>query len=196
MDTKTRLLTTAAALFAEHGYRGASVRRICNLARANPGAVSYHFGGKKQLYRTVLRRAASTLSEPILQEPDSNEEATPPTITEIVDFIVHQMDTNPHETQLLLRDLADGGSVAVEALEPTLRSAFENLHLAIGEDSAPRGSSTGRALFLDLAAPLFLLTAAWPILQRSLDLDPDQRRSILNSACRRTLEAHGYPELG
>ena len=62
-DTKTRLLETAATLFAEHGYRGASVRRICDLARANPGAISYHFGGKKQLYRTALRRAASSLSE-------------------------------------------------------------------------------------------------------------------------------------
>ena len=195
MDTKTRLLTTAAALFAEHGYRGASVRRICDLARANPGAVSYHFGGKKQLYRTVLRRAASSLSEPILQESDSGENATPPTITEIVDFIIYQMETNPHETQLLLRDLADGGYVAVEALEPTLRSAFENLRLAIGEDSAPRGSSTGRALFLDLAAPLFLLTAAWPVLQRALDLEPDQRRGLIASACTRTLEAHGYSEL-
>ena len=62
-DTKSRLLDTAATLFAENGYRGASVRRICDLARANPGAISYHFGGKKQLYRTVLRRAASSLSE-------------------------------------------------------------------------------------------------------------------------------------
>ncbi len=59
LDTKSRLLETAATLFADHGYRGASVRRICDLARANPGAVSYHFGGKKQLYRLVLRRAAA-----------------------------------------------------------------------------------------------------------------------------------------
>ena len=66
----------------------------------------------------------------------------------------------------------------------------------IGEDAAPRGSASGRALFLDLAAPLFLLTAAWPVLQRALDLDPDQRRAILEAACRRTLEAHGFPELG
>ncbi len=106
------------------------------------------------------------------------------------------MDDHPHETRLLLRDLADGGDVAVEALEPTLRTAFENLRLAIGEDAAPRGSSSGRALFLDLAAPLFLLTAAWPVLQRALDLDPDQRKGLLTDACRRTLKAHGYPELG
>ncbi len=195
-DTKTRLLETAATLFAEHGYRGASVRRICDLARANPGAISYHFGGKKQLYRTALRRAASSLSEFSVSNIDNGEDAPPLSITDVLDRVLDRLETRPHDARLLLRDLADGGEVAVEALEPTIRTAFEGLRLAIGEDSAPRGSATGRALFLDLAAPLFLLTAAWPVLQRALDLDPDQRRQMLTAACHRALEAHGYGELG
>ena len=195
-DTKSRLLETAAALFAENGYRGASVRHICDLARANPGAVSYHFGGKKQLYRIVLRRAASSLSELSVVEDAVEEDSPPLTITAVIDGILAQMDTKPNEVQLLLRDLADGGSVAVEALEPALRTAFENLRLAIGEDAVPRGSARGRELFLDLAAPLFLLTAAWPVLQRALELDPDQRRNLITAACRRTLEAHGFGDLG
>jgi AcrR family transcriptional regulator len=194
-DTKSRLLDTAAALFADHGYRGASVRRICDLARANPGAVSYHFGGKRQLYRMVLRRAASSLAEISVTDADAEDEAPPVDITEALGRIFRQMEANPHETQLLLRDLADGGQVAVEALEPSLRAAFESLRLTIGEDSAPRGSARGRELFLDLAAPLFLLTSAWPVLQRALDLDPEQRRQLLASACRRTLEAHGFGDL-
>ena len=195
-DTRSRLLGAAADLFAKHGYRGASVRGICDLARANPGAVSYHFGGKKQLYRTVLRRAAASLSQIAWVEADDIEEDGPPrTITEIIDGLLLQLDAKPHEAQLLFRDLAEGGGVAVEALEPTLRAAFEGLLLAIGEDAAPRGSSTGQALFLDLASPLFLLTAAWPVLQRALDLDPDHRRTVLAAACRRTLEIHGHPEL-
>lgn len=195
LDTRSRLLETAATLFAEHGYRGASVRHICDLARANPGAVSYHFGGKKQLYRLVLRRAAAALSELTVTEAAPGEDSPPLEIADSMNRILGRMETHPHETRLLLRDLADGGDVAVEALEPTLRTAFENLRLAIGEDAAPRGSARGRALFLDLAAPLFLLTAAWPVLQRALDLDPDLRRAMLADACRRTLEMHGYPEL-
>ena len=195
-DTRSRLLDAAATLFADHGYRGASVRHICDLARANPGAVSYHFGGKKQLYRFVLRKAAAALTELSVIEDASGEDSPPLEISDTVDRILCRMEDQPHETRLLLRDLADGGDVAVEALEPALRTAFENLRLVIGEDAAPRGSASGRALFLDLAAPLFLLTAAWPVLQRALDLDPDQRRAILEAACRRTLEAHGFPELG
>jgi len=194
-DTRTRLLEAAAGLFADHGYRGASVRRICDLARANPGAVSYHFGGKKQLYRIVLRRAASELARPQSAPADENEEVSPLKIGVVVDQILDRMDWHRVATRLLLRDLADGGGVAVEALEPALRVAFEDLSLAIGEEGAPRGSSTGRALFIDLAAPLFLLTAAWPVLERALDLDEDQRRNLLGAACRRTLAAHGQSEL-
>jgi AcrR family transcriptional regulator len=195
-DTKSRLLETAAALFAENGYRGASVRHICDLARANPGAVSYHFGGKKQLYRTVLRRAASSLAEISATATEPEDDPTPLEINDAIGRVLRQIDAKPNETQLLLRDLADGGQVAVEALEPSLRAAFEHLRLTIGEDAAPRGSARGQELFLDLAAPLFLLTAAWPVLQRALDLDADQRATLLTAACRRSLEAHGFGDLG
>ena len=149
--TKTRLLEASAALFAEHGYRGASVRRICDMARANPGAVSYHFGGKMQLYRTVLRRAASSLADLSGADGDPDEDSPPEEISETLGRILQRVESRPHEIQLLLRDLADGGNVAVEALEPSLRTAFERLRLVIGEDAAPRGSATGREFFLDLA---------------------------------------------
>lgn len=195
-DTKTRLLETAAHLFADHGYRGASVRHICDLARANPGAISYHFGSKKQLYRTVLRRAASSLADLTVIDTDPDDDSPPLEITEALDRILRQLESKSDETRLLLRDLVEGGGVAVEALEPTVRAALENLRLAIGEDAAPRGSATGRALFLDLAAPLFLLTASWRLLERTLDLAPDDRGAILRAACQRVLASHGYSELG
>ena len=194
LDTRSRLLETATTLFAEHGFRGASVRRICDVARANPGAVSYHFGGKKQLYRTVLRRAASALSDLTVPGETTDETGPPLRIGDVVDRIVDRMSRRSTEIRLLVRDLADGGDVAVEALEPNLRSALENLRLILGEDAAPRGSATGRELFLDLAAPLFLLTAAWPVLRRALDLNPEQQRPMLDAACRRALAAHGYHE--
>jgi hypothetical protein len=98
--------------------------------------------------------------------------------------------------RLLLRDIADGGEVAVEALEPTIRSALEGLRLAVGEETAPWGPAGGRELFLDLAAPLFLFTAAWPVLQRPLDLEPDHRRALLRAACRRVLDSHGLGAVG
>jgi AcrR family transcriptional regulator len=53
--TEKRLLEATGAIFAEHGYRSATVRQICEKARANIAAVNYHFGDKEGLYRAVLR---------------------------------------------------------------------------------------------------------------------------------------------
>src|SRR5438093_8933190 len=53
--TKDRLLTAAAALFAEHGFHGTTVRDIAARARVNVAAGNYHYGSKKALYLAVLR---------------------------------------------------------------------------------------------------------------------------------------------
>ncbi|MFC1415060.1 TetR/AcrR family transcriptional regulator [Streptacidiphilus cavernicola] len=57
LDTRTKILDAAERLFAEHGYRGTSVRAITDLAGANLAAVGYHFGSKADLLAAVARRA-------------------------------------------------------------------------------------------------------------------------------------------
>lgn len=52
--TRERLLAVAAEVFAEHGYKSATVREICRRAGANVAAVNYHFGGKDKLYAAML----------------------------------------------------------------------------------------------------------------------------------------------
>lgn len=53
-DTKQRLLQAARRVFSGQGLQSATVREICDLAEANVAAVSYHFGGKEELYVAVL----------------------------------------------------------------------------------------------------------------------------------------------
>ena len=56
--TRTQLLAAAAEIFAERGFRNATVREICRHANANVAAISYHFGDKNALYAAVLRETA------------------------------------------------------------------------------------------------------------------------------------------
>ena len=61
--TEKRLLEAAGEIFAEHGYRAATVRQICEKARANIAAVNYHFGDKEGLYMAVLRSVHRATAE-------------------------------------------------------------------------------------------------------------------------------------
>jgi AcrR family transcriptional regulator len=54
-DTRERVLAAASELFAEHGFRGTTVRDIAERARVNIASGNYHYGSKKELYLQVLR---------------------------------------------------------------------------------------------------------------------------------------------
>ena len=54
--TEDRILKAAIMVFAEKGFRGGTVRDICQRAGAmNLNAVKYYFGGKSGLYKAVLK---------------------------------------------------------------------------------------------------------------------------------------------
>src|SRR5438309_10636986 len=56
-DTRQRLLEAAGEVFAERGFRDATIQEICRRAAANIAAVHYHFADKKRLYRAVIQYA-------------------------------------------------------------------------------------------------------------------------------------------
>ncbi len=56
LDMRRRIFWAGVKEFAEKGYDGATVRDICREAGgANVNAVNYYYGGKKQLYREILK---------------------------------------------------------------------------------------------------------------------------------------------
>lgn len=56
-DVKIRLIEAAGRIFAEYGYKSATIRMICTKAGAHVGAVNYHFRDKQGLFAAVLQHA-------------------------------------------------------------------------------------------------------------------------------------------
>jgi AcrR family transcriptional regulator len=56
VETRRRILDAAGEVFAEKGFRDATVREIVARAEANLAAVNYHFRDKEGLYAEVLQR--------------------------------------------------------------------------------------------------------------------------------------------
>ncbi|MBO8195137.1 TetR family transcriptional regulator [Streptomyces oryzae] len=85
-DTRTQLLDAAEHLFAEHGYRGTSVRAITKLAGANLAAVGYHFGSKAELMAAVARRVIEPINAAQCAGLDKLLARTPdPSVSELVE---------------------------------------------------------------------------------------------------------------
>ena len=71
LETRQRLLEAGIRLFAEHGFRGVSVRDLCSQAEVNIAAINYHFGGKQGLYQAIFE-ATLDADEPRFQESMDN----------------------------------------------------------------------------------------------------------------------------
>ncbi len=53
-STYNKLIEAGVKLFGEQGYDAVSVRDIVRESEANLSAISYHFGGKAELYKAVV----------------------------------------------------------------------------------------------------------------------------------------------
>lgn len=56
-ETRTRLLESAAEVFARHGYAAASVSEIVDVAGCSTGALYAHFEGKSDLFLSLMDEA-------------------------------------------------------------------------------------------------------------------------------------------
>lgn len=88
IDTKTRILDAAEALFAENGFDAVPIRAIMRLADARLGLMNYYFESKDSLLEAVIERRAYRLNserQRLLEEFAGSEDSS---VTRVVDAIV------------------------------------------------------------------------------------------------------------
>jgi AcrR family transcriptional regulator len=115
--TREALLRAATELIARHGYEGVRVEAIARRAGVNKALISYHFGGKKNLYRAAI---ASSFEE-LLQLAERLGEKDRPPLDLLAAFVdgFGELATGrrPQFPALFLREVLSTGEVAPEAVD-------------------------------------------------------------------------------
>lgn len=137
VDTRERILEAAGRVFAEVGFRDATVREICSRAGANLAAVNYHFRDKNGLYTEVFERARcasdTTWLETIHRAAGQNPEHR---LTLFITGFLHKL-LDPGRpgwhAKLISREMIEPTGVLETMIERSIRPQFELLCSLTGE---------------------------------------------------------------
>jgi AcrR family transcriptional regulator len=129
-DTRTRVLHAAGKVFAERGFRAATVREICAAAGVNLASVNYYFGDKQQLYVETVRLAREMRAAQF-PLPNYPPDATPEDrLRGFISTMLHRMIDNhesPWQTRLMMREIIQPTRACQNLVEEHFRPHFEIL---------------------------------------------------------------------
>lgn len=170
---RDRIVATAGPLFAHHGYAGTAIRDITRDAEVNVGAVTYHFGSKRELYHAVLRG----LTEPIRSQVTAIHTSALPPLDRIERsvraFFAHAR-AHPTLVPLMVREMAGADELA-PPIRDMLQSALPLLAKTIADGQREGSIRAGDPVLLalsTLAQPVYLNLARKGI-AAATGLDPN-----------------------
>lgn len=136
----------AAELFAERGYRGASIGEIARRSGVTPPVVYEHFESKRELYRVLLERHFAELRE-VWRENFGGEGPPEQRVARSFDAWFAYVEAHPFAGRVLFRYSTDPEIEAVHA-EVAARSRESILPLFAAEQGAENvaGSVAGEGI--------------------------------------------------
>ncbi len=109
--TINRLLHTAIEVFAERGFRAATVREICSRAKLNAASVNYYFRSKEALYSKALALAIQEANQLYPITPLQDKNLSPEQrLTLFIDNFLHKVLDDSHlgyHSKLITREIAE-----------------------------------------------------------------------------------------
>jgi TetR/AcrR family transcriptional regulator, regulator of cefoperazone and chloramphenicol sensitivity len=142
--TREAIIEAAGRIFAEQGYKQATVRNICHHAGANVAAINYHFGDKKELYLAVLKHYQEIAFQTYPPDLGMKETQTPEAKLRafIRSFLMRIMDDDRPAWfgKLLAREFTNPSWAFDILVEENIRPSFQLLTGIIAAilDKSPR----------------------------------------------------------
>jgi AcrR family transcriptional regulator len=173
-DTRATLIKAARELFARDGYEGASVRAIARRARANLGAITYHFGSKRALYEAAVREAVEPIRERIVTAAEGSGPALD-RIELMMRGLFEYLGDHPDLSRLMMQAMVSSRPIPKVASE-TIRVNINTLAAVIAKGQKDGSIRSGDPLHMALrvgAQPLWL-SFARRALTAGVGIDPGE----------------------
>lgn len=166
--TRDKLIEAAGHVFAERGYRAATIREICRRAGANVAAVNYTFGDKMSLYTEVLRhsvRAAQTAAMSAALDSSLSPEDT---IRGVIRARLMSMckETRPDwHIRLVMHEFSQPTKAMARVVDEGMRPIYERVRKAVGQIiGLPPDHETTRLSVNSIVGQILFYTFSRPVL--------------------------------
>ena len=142
--TFDRLLQVAVEVFAECGFRSATVREICSKANVNVASVNYYFRSKEALYTQALAFAFEEANKRYPQDTALNKNLHPEQrLKFFIENFLHKLLDDSHlgfHSQLIAREIAEPtralDEIITTAIFPNCALLEEIIRQILGENAS------------------------------------------------------------
>ena len=179
--TRDKLIEAAGHVFAERGYRAATVREICSRAGANIASVSYTFGDKMGLYTEVLRESVRASQTPAMKAALDSGLSPEDTIRGVIRARLTSLcqESRPEwHIRLVMHEFSHPTPAMARVVEEGMRPIYERVRRAVGKlVGLPPDHETTRLSVNSIIGQILFYTFSRPVLSRlqpELQLTPEQ----------------------
>ena len=154
-----RIMAAAEIIFAEHGFRGATVDEIARSAEMSKPNLLYYFKNKEALYRAVLEHTLDIWLKP-LQEIDADKDPE----SEIRNYIARKIEASrkhPNASRIFASEMLRGAPILGDYLHGELKALVSRKCTVID-----RWIAAGRLAPID---PIHLIFMIWATTQHYAD---------------------------
>ena len=145
-STKQRILLASGPIFADNGFRGATVRDISVKANVNLASINYYFGDKKKLYVETVKAARKMRLE-AFPSPQPNPTLAPDQQLEaFIRLLLNRLvagKSAPWQVKLLVREFMQPTEECRDLIEDFIKPVFRvllNIVDQLVENSPPKTS--------------------------------------------------------
>ena len=185
IQTKNRetILDAGLEVFSTHGFRGATLDQIAEVAGLSKPNLLYYFSSKEDIHTSVLSQLLDTWLDPLRR---MNPEGNP--IDELLGYVRAKLDLSrdyPRESRLFANEILQGA--------PRMRGAIEgDLKALVTEKSAVLTAWMDQGRIAQVH-PVHLIFSIWALTQHYADFDV-QVRAVLGPGHDPFVEAETYLE--